>query len=297
MEFQVGDRVMVKVSPWKRVVRFGKQEKLNRRYVGPLKELAKVEAVAYKLELPQELNKVHNTFHVSNLKKSNSDEPLAVPLDGLHIDDKLYFLEEPIKIIDREVKQLKQSCSSCGALYTTDYYCSDGSLEDKIICDLDKTPDLSQRPPQNYPKCGNPVDGHYCQGCALLRKKFKDDLFTYCIENGIFQDSSEPSNDNTNVVNALQEPFIVKQDPGKNSLQSPRQINHHCCFECGDSFEDIFCHQCTCELCGRGAHYGYDCPPKVPIVPDPEPFNNQTVDELLQIVPSFDSTCYSKDGN
>nr|GEX89889.1 hypothetical protein [Tanacetum cinerariifolium] len=69
-----------------------------------------------------------------------------------------------------------KECSSCGALYTTDYCCSDGSLGDKIICDLDKTPELSQRPPQSCPKCGNPVDGHYCQGCALLRKKFKEDL-------------------------------------------------------------------------------------------------------------------------
>nr|GEU83300.1 hypothetical protein [Tanacetum cinerariifolium] len=118
-----------------------------------------------------------------------------------------------------------KECSSCGALYTTDYCCSDGSLGDKIICDLDKTLDLSQRSFQNCPKCGHPVDGHYCQGCALLRKKFKEDMFTYC------------------------------------------------------------------------AHYGYDCPPKVPIVSNPEPFNNQTVDELLQTVPSFDPTCYSKDGN
>nr|GEX02661.1 hypothetical protein [Tanacetum cinerariifolium] len=91
-----------------------------------------------------------------------------------------------------------------------------GSLMEKIICDLNKTPDLSQRPHQNCPKYGNPVDGHYCQGCTILRKKFKEDLFTYCIDNGIFQDfqdTSEPSNDNTNVVNALQEPFVVKQDP------------------------------------------------------------------------------------
>nr|GFB40402.1 hypothetical protein [Tanacetum cinerariifolium] len=59
----------------------------------------------------------------------------------------------------------------------------------------------------------------------------------------------------------------------------------------------IFCHQCTCELCGNGAHYGYNCPPKVSIVPDPEPFNNQTIKELPPTVPSFDPTCYSKDGN
>ncbi|GKA53017.1 putative reverse transcriptase domain-containing protein [Tanacetum coccineum] len=93
MEFQVGDRVMLKVLPWKGVVRFGKRGKLNPRYVGPFKVLAKVGAVAYKLELPQELSKVHHTFHVSNLKKCYVDEPLAVPLDGLHIDDKLHFIE------------------------------------------------------------------------------------------------------------------------------------------------------------------------------------------------------------
>nr|GEV56151.1 hypothetical protein [Tanacetum cinerariifolium] len=122
-----------------------------------------------------------------------------------------------------------KECSSCGALYTTDYCCSEGSLGDKIICDLDKTSDLSQRPPQNCP--------------------------------------------------------------------NPPQINHHCCYECGDPLEDIFCHQCTCELCGRGAHYGYNCSSKVLVVPYPEPFNNQTVDDLPQTLLSFDPTCYSEDGN
>nr|GEZ32675.1 hypothetical protein [Tanacetum cinerariifolium] len=119
-------------------------------------------------------------------------------------------------------------------------------------------------------------------------KKFKEDLFIYCIENGILQYSFEPSYANTNVANALRKPFVVNQDPGENSSQSPPQINHHCCYGCGDPLEDIFCHQCTCELCGNGAHYGYNCPPKVPIVPNPEPFNNQTIKELPPTVQSFD---------
>ncbi|GJX16133.1 hypothetical protein Tco_0216965 [Tanacetum coccineum] len=109
MEFQVGDKVMLKVSPWKGVVRFGKRGKLNPRYVRPFKVLEKVRSVAHKLGFPQGLSKVHNTFHVSNLKRCYSDEPLAVPLEGLHIDDKLHFVEEPIEIMDREVKRLKQS--------------------------------------------------------------------------------------------------------------------------------------------------------------------------------------------
>ncbi|GJY51685.1 putative reverse transcriptase domain-containing protein [Tanacetum coccineum] len=109
MDFQVGDKVMLKVSPWKGVVRFGKRGKLNPRYVRPFKVLEKVGAVAYKLELPQELSRVHNTFHVSNLKRCYSDDPLTVPLDGLHVDDKLQFVEEPVEIMDREVKQLRHS--------------------------------------------------------------------------------------------------------------------------------------------------------------------------------------------
>nr|GFA55121.1 hypothetical protein [Tanacetum cinerariifolium] len=113
--------------------------------------------------------------------------------------------------------------------------------------------------------------------CALLRKELKEVWFRYCIENGTLQgllDTSEPSNDNTNVANALQEPFVVKQDPGKNSSQSPPHINHRCCYGFGDLLEYIFCHQCTCELCVKGAHYGYNYPPNVPIIPDPEPCNN-----------------------
>ncbi|GJW69546.1 putative reverse transcriptase domain-containing protein [Tanacetum coccineum] len=107
---KVGDKVMLKVSPWKGVVHFGKWGKLNPRYVGPFKVIKMVRDIAYKLEIPKELSIVYNTFHVSNLKKCHADEPLAVPLDGLHFDDKLHFIEDPVEIVDREVKRLKQSC-------------------------------------------------------------------------------------------------------------------------------------------------------------------------------------------
>ncbi|GJW86887.1 reverse transcriptase domain-containing protein [Tanacetum coccineum] len=109
LEFQVGDRVMLKVSPRKGVIRFGKRGKLNPRYIGPFKILKRVGPVAYKLELPEELRNVHNTFHVSNLKKCLSDESLVIPMKELRLDDKLNFVEEPVEIMDREVKQLKQS--------------------------------------------------------------------------------------------------------------------------------------------------------------------------------------------
>nr|GFA72634.1 hypothetical protein [Tanacetum cinerariifolium] len=101
MEFQVGDKVMIKVSPWKRVVRFGKRGKLNPRYVGTFKVLERIGDVAYKLDLPEELSRVHNTLHVSNLKKCHADEPLAVLMDGLQLDDKFHFVEKLVEIIDR----------------------------------------------------------------------------------------------------------------------------------------------------------------------------------------------------
>ncbi|GJS57142.1 hypothetical protein Tco_0651926 [Tanacetum coccineum] len=109
LEFQVGDRVMLKVSPRKGVIRFGKRGKLNPRYIGPFKILKRVGPVAYTLELPEELSNVHNTFHVSNLKKCLSDESLVIPMKELRLDDKLNFVEEPVEIMDREVKQLRQS--------------------------------------------------------------------------------------------------------------------------------------------------------------------------------------------
>ncbi|GJU61191.1 putative reverse transcriptase domain-containing protein [Tanacetum coccineum] len=105
----MGDKVMLKVSPWKGVVRFGKRGKLSPRYIRPFKILSRVGLVAYKLELPKELQGIHNTFHVSNLKKCLSDEDLIIPLDEVRIYEKLHFIEEPIEIMDREVKQLKQS--------------------------------------------------------------------------------------------------------------------------------------------------------------------------------------------
>nr|GEU34172.1 reverse transcriptase domain-containing protein [Tanacetum cinerariifolium] len=107
LEFQVRDKVMLKVSPWKGVIRFGKRGKLNPRYIRPFKVLAKVRTVSYRIELPNQLSRVHSTIHVSSLKKCFSDEPLAISLDEIQIDDKLNYIEEPVEIIDREVKILK----------------------------------------------------------------------------------------------------------------------------------------------------------------------------------------------
>ncbi|GKF52946.1 putative reverse transcriptase domain-containing protein [Tanacetum coccineum] len=109
LEFQVRDRVMLKASHWKGVIHFGERGKLNPRYIGPFKILAKLGTIAYRLELPQQLSRVHSTFYVSNMKKCLSDELLAIPLDEMHIDDKLHFVKELVEIMDHEVKRLKQS--------------------------------------------------------------------------------------------------------------------------------------------------------------------------------------------
>nr|GEW66929.1 putative reverse transcriptase domain-containing protein [Tanacetum cinerariifolium] len=103
------DPVMLKVSPRKGVIRFKKQEKLNPRYIGPFKILEWIGPVAYKLELHDELSNVYGTFHVSNLKKCLSDESLVIPMKELRLDDKLNFVKEPVEVMDREVKKLKQS--------------------------------------------------------------------------------------------------------------------------------------------------------------------------------------------
>ncbi|GKA07911.1 hypothetical protein Tco_0687242 [Tanacetum coccineum] len=98
---------MLKVLPRKGIIRFGKRGKLW--YIGPFKILERIGPVAFKLELPEELSNVHSTFHVSNIKKCISDESLVIPMKELQFDDKLNFVEEPVEIMDREVKQLKQS--------------------------------------------------------------------------------------------------------------------------------------------------------------------------------------------
>ncbi|KAJ9547259.1 hypothetical protein OSB04_019802 [Centaurea solstitialis] len=109
LEFQVGDKVLMKVSPWKGLVRFGKRGKLSPRYVGPFEITERIGLVAYRLKLPKELNGIHDTFHVSNHKKCITDESQVVPLEEVYVDKTLHFVEEPIEILDREVKKLKWS--------------------------------------------------------------------------------------------------------------------------------------------------------------------------------------------
>nr|GEW87952.1 putative reverse transcriptase domain-containing protein [Tanacetum cinerariifolium] len=109
MKFEVGDKVMLKVSPWRGVIRFGKRGKLSPRFIGPFKVIERIRPVAYKLELPDKLRGTHDNFHVSNLKRCFMNDDVVIPLDEVQLDDKLHFVEEPVEIMDREVKRIKQS--------------------------------------------------------------------------------------------------------------------------------------------------------------------------------------------
>nr|GEU45691.1 putative reverse transcriptase domain-containing protein [Tanacetum cinerariifolium] len=108
-EFEVGDKVMLKVSPWRGVICFGKCGKLSPRFIRPFKVIERIGPVAYKLELPDKLCGIHDTFHVSNLKRFFMNDNVVILLDEVQLDDKLHFVEEPVEIMDREVKRLKQS--------------------------------------------------------------------------------------------------------------------------------------------------------------------------------------------
>ncbi|GJU37770.1 hypothetical protein Tco_1186124 [Tanacetum coccineum] len=205
--------------------------------------------------------------------------------------------------LDRRLNPLYaiKECSSCGIFDTLKTVDFKGSLEDKILVPL---PDLSQRPfkiEKIYLDCGDPVHGLYYRQCALIRKTLEEvfqdfqDTSKSSNDSNDILNTSESSNHNTNVVSAPREPFVVKQDPGVNSSQSPLQINHNCCFECGDSLDGIFCQRCTCNSCGNGAHIGYNCPPKALIIFNPEQCT-QTIYELPQTLPdTYDSKPNSAD--
>nr|GEV79227.1 hypothetical protein [Tanacetum cinerariifolium] len=206
-----------------------------------------------------------------------------------------------------------------------DCCCSKRNVEDKIL--VPKTP-------KNYARCarcGYPVDGLYCQGCTFLRKKLEEDLVTRFQG---FQNTFESFDDSTNVINAPREPFckdvlgygeacqrctckrcgsglskglclICRNNQNSlndslsisaNSSHNPPHIDE-CCYDCGDALDGIFCQRCACKSCGKGAHIGHNCPPKVLIISNPEPCNQTMDNEPPQTLPSFDPMCYSEKEN
>nr|GEZ00663.1 hypothetical protein [Tanacetum cinerariifolium] len=158
-----------------------------------------------------------------------------------------------------------KECSSCGTLYTRDCVCSIGNVEDKI---------LVPKPPKNYAR-------------YVLRdgKAYKRCTYAKC-GSGLGKGLCYICGNNQNYLN--DSPSIFET-----SSQSPPNINH-CCYECGDPLDDIFCKRCTSKPCGKDAHIGYNCPPTFPVSSNPEPCNNQTIDELPQTLPIFHTTFHSE---
>nr|XP_016455600.1 PREDICTED: uncharacterized protein LOC107779656 [Nicotiana tabacum] len=107
IEYKAGDKVFLKVSPWKKIMRFGKKGKLSLRFIGPYEMLERVDLVAYKLALPPELDKIHNVFHVSMLRRYRSDPSHVLPIESIEVNPDLTYGEEPIQILARELKELR----------------------------------------------------------------------------------------------------------------------------------------------------------------------------------------------
>ena len=107
LEFQVGDMVLLKVSPWKGVIRFRKRGKLGPRYIGPFRVVARVGKVAYRLDLPAEPSQIHSTFHVSQFRKCLVDDSAVVPLEDIQVDDSLNYIERRVAILDMKSKDLR----------------------------------------------------------------------------------------------------------------------------------------------------------------------------------------------
>ncbi|KAL4318925.1 hypothetical protein GQ457_18G017560 [Hibiscus cannabinus] len=107
IEYVVGDRVFLKVSPWKKVMRFGRKGKLSPRYIGPYEIVERVGSVAYRLLLPPELERIHDVFHVSMLRKYRSDPSHVMPVEEIELNPDLSYDEEPVEILASDSKVLR----------------------------------------------------------------------------------------------------------------------------------------------------------------------------------------------
>ncbi|KAK5794074.1 hypothetical protein PVK06_035268 [Gossypium arboreum] len=107
IEYSVGDKVFLKVSPWKKILRFGQKGKLSPRFIGPYEVIERIGPVAYRLALPPELQKMHDVFHVSMLRRYRSDPSHVIRTENVEIQPDLSYEEEPVEILAREVKELR----------------------------------------------------------------------------------------------------------------------------------------------------------------------------------------------
>ncbi|KAI3827389.1 hypothetical protein L1987_01462 [Smallanthus sonchifolius] len=163
IEFDVGDRIMLKVSPWKGIIRFRKRGKLSLRFVGPFRIMARVGEVAYRLELPDELSGIHPTFHVSHLRKCLADESARVPLTDIEVDNSLNYIEEPVAILDRKEKRPKAKVRVfVRKLFVCTYQVRMKQIESDVVGPLFRTTQISLYSNEGYGY------GKYVMGLYLL---------------------------------------------------------------------------------------------------------------------------------
>nr|GEY83898.1 hypothetical protein [Tanacetum cinerariifolium] len=156
-----------------------------------------------------------------------------------------------------------------------------GSFVDKIIFDLNRTPDS----PHLHTISPNQFHCFHCKDVLRYGEACKRCTYAKC-GSGLGKGLCYICGHNQNSLN--DSPSI-----SETSSQSPPNINHYC-YKCGDLLDDIFCKRCTCMSCGKDAYIGYNCPSKVPVNSNPEPCNNQTIDELPQTLPIFHLTFHSE---
>nr|GEV64330.1 hypothetical protein [Tanacetum cinerariifolium] len=240
----------------------------------PSKKVKEIGSKTTKDDIKNDINE-----RVIDMRIMESNEELRrIALDG--DDDILNVLSldsrEKAKFPSGKVKEIGSK--------TTKDDMDHGSFIDKINCDLNKAPDsphLHTFSPNQFHcfHCKYVLgDGEACQRCTCTRcgSGLNKGLCLICGSN----------------QNSLNDSLSIFE----NSSQNPPHIDERC-YECGDALDGIFCQQCTCKSCGKGAHVGYNCPSKVPIISNPEPCNQTMNNEPPQTLPSFDPTCYSEKEN
>ncbi|GJU74775.1 putative reverse transcriptase domain-containing protein [Tanacetum coccineum] len=310
LDFSVGDYVLLKVSPWKGVIRFGKKGKLEPRFVRPFEIIEKVGPVAYRLDFPKELNGVHDTFHVSNLKKCLADLTLQVPLDEIRVDDKLNFMEEPVELLEREIKKLKRSVIAIVKVWWNSKRGPEFTRNVRILNKRTKMKQNGQNRARERKECKKSKP-----------KAFEDEFVSnpgpiLNYETPVF--SYPPSQPQTSSLDQWH--CFHCKDP----LEEGERCKRCTCKWCGYALSEGFCSFCVssngnsskndlnpnsfndppndfiyppqpqyetylCEICGNDSHFGYDCPPQFPLVYEQEPSYNQNFSDNYypQNSPSF----------
>nr|GEW56100.1 hypothetical protein [Tanacetum cinerariifolium] len=249
LEFKVGDRVLLKVSPWKGVIRFGKKRKIAPRYVGPFEIVEHVGRVAYRLQLPKELSCIHDTFHVSNLKKCLAESDAQIPLEEIKVDESLRFVEKPIEIMGGTLL-VKCPISSAHILLTAELLEASSSANKKpeyvksVEKKENKKADEKKRYMSKVKCCNCKKEGHFAKDCKKAKVKdynhYKTKTFLAKKDKKVLSDSDESSSpDEETIVEEVEVPSSNTQSVSNNMVPNVDEANtSHNVFN--ESLEDAY---------------------------------------------------------